>query len=421
MAANPPVQFARTPAFANNRAIIDYTTREGHTLYYKNIRGFYGTTDTDKFNAQPEGLKGFFNEMIQRVDEADWMDLFMVPLDIEEVDGEALFFLKHYGMFSLASLTEYLEVHRVGNQDRWEQDNVQAQMCIMNSLSQDAKHRIGVWADDYTIEGEIQALLLLKVIIRESRGDTNHRKLVLRQQLSSLDAKLETLGWSITKLHTHVKDTVEDLTALGETTHDLLANLFKAYSKVPDDEFVLYVNTKRQLYDEGTNYTPEQIMTFAGDKYKQRVEDKTWIAPSKDQEKIFALEAAVAKLSKKNKTTNNNSTTSNNTTSNNNNGPQRAAWQMVKPTETEIKNKYTKKVDGKVFKWCDKHGFWSKHSTEQCRLPEKKEEEDSKQAAKSKKNGMGDKQETKKAKLIQALASIHEDHEMSEVDDDEDE
>jgi hypothetical protein len=200
MAANPPVQFARTPAFANNRAIIDYTTREGHTLYYKNIRGFYGTTDTDKFNAQPEGLKGFFNERIQRVDEADWMDLFMVPLDNEEVDGDALFFLKHYGMFSLASLTEYLEVHRVGNQDRWEQDNVQAQMCIINSLSQDAKHRIGVWADDYTIEGEIQALLLLKVIFRESRGDTNHRKLVLRQQLSSLDAKLETLGWSITKL-----------------------------------------------------------------------------------------------------------------------------------------------------------------------------------------------------------------------------
>jgi hypothetical protein len=167
MAANPPVQFARTPAFANNCAIIDYTTREGHNLYYKNIRGFYGATDTDKFNSQPEGLKGFFNEMIQRVDEADWMDLFMVPLDNEDVDGETLFFLKHYGMFTLAALTEYIEVHHIGNQDRWEQDNAQAQMCIMNSLSQDAKHRIGVWADDYTIEGEIQALLLLKVIIHD--------------------------------------------------------------------------------------------------------------------------------------------------------------------------------------------------------------------------------------------------------------
>jgi Transketolase, C-terminal domain len=297
MAANPPpqVQFARTPAFANNHAIIDYNTREGHNLYYKNIRGFYGATDTDKFNSQPEGLKGFFNKMIQRVDEADWMDLFMVSLENEDIDGEALFFLKHYGMFTLAALTEYLEVHRIGNQDCWEQDNVQAQMCIMNSFLQDAKHRIGVWADDYTIEGEIQTLLLLKVIIRESRGNTNHRKLVLRQQLSSLDLKVESLGWSITKLHTHVKDTVEDLTALGETTQDLLANLFKAYAKVPDNEFVLYVNTKRQLYDEGTNYTAEQIMKFAGDKYKQRIEDKTWIAPSKDQEKIVALKACFMK------------------------------------------------------------------------------------------------------------------------------
>jgi hypothetical protein len=418
MAANPPpqVQFARTPAFANNHAIIDYNTREGHNLYYKNIRGFYGATDTDKFNSQPEGLKGFFNEMIQRVDEADWMDLFMVPLDNEDVDGEALFFLKHYGMFTLAALTEYIEVHHIGNQDRWEQDNVQAQMCIMNSLSQDAKHRIGVWADDYTIEGEIQTLLLLKVIIRESRGDTNHRKLVLRQQLSSLDLKVESLGWSITKLHTHVKDTVEDLTALGETTQDLLANLFKAYAKVPDDEFVLYVNTKRQVYDEGTNYTPEQIMTFAGDKYKQRVEDKTWIAPSKDQEKIVALEAAVAKLSKKNKTASNNNTSN---APSNNNGPQRAAWQMIKPTESEIKNKYTKKVDGKVFKWCNKHGFWSKHSTEQCRLTEKIDtdagEEDTKPNAKTK--NMTSTTQNKKAKLVQALEAIHDADDGMETDD----
>jgi hypothetical protein len=417
MAANPPPQvpFARTPAFANNRAIIDYNTREGHNLYYKNIRGFYGATDTDKFNSQPEGLKGFFNELIQRVDEADWMDLFMVPLDNEDVDGEALFFLKHYGMFTLAALTEYIEVHRIGNQDRWEQDNVQAQMCIMNSLSQDAKHRIGVWADDYTIEGEIQTLLLLKVIIRESRGDTNHRKLVLRQQLSSLDLKVESLGWSITKLHTHVKDTVEDLTALGETTQDLLANLFKAYAKVPDDEFVLYVNTKRQLYDEGTNYTPEQIMTFAGDKYKQRVEDKTWIAPSKDQEKIVALEAAVAKLSKKNKITSTNATS--NATSNNS-GPQRAAWQMVKPTETEIKNKYTKKVDGKVFKWCNKHGFWSKHSTEQCRLTEKSETDDGEDTKpKAKTKNVTSTTQNKKAKLVQALEAIHDEDEGMETDD----
>jgi hypothetical protein len=51
-------------------------------------------------------------------------------LDNEDVDGEALFFLKHYGMFTLAALTEYLEVHRVGNQDRWEQESVYGRMTI---------------------------------------------------------------------------------------------------------------------------------------------------------------------------------------------------------------------------------------------------------------------------------------------------
>jgi hypothetical protein len=162
-----------------------------------------------------------------------------------------------------------------------------------------------------------------------------------------------------------------------------------------------------------------QIMTYAGDKYKQRIEDKTWIAPSKEQQQILAMQAKLEKLEKKKTTTSMKSTSSN--TSAVNNGPQRAEWQMVKPTAKEVAANNTKKVNGKVFKWCAKHGFWSKHSTKQCRLPDKKEEEHSKPAAKMKKSGANDKQDTKKAKLIQALASIHEDHEMSEVEEDEDE
>jgi hypothetical protein len=108
MAANPPqppqapVAFARTPAFATDRGIINYNTREGNTTFYKNVRGYYGTTDSDKFNAQPEGLKNFLEELMQRIDEADWMDLFMIPVDNNEPDGDALFFPKAYGMFTLA-------------------------------------------------------------------------------------------------------------------------------------------------------------------------------------------------------------------------------------------------------------------------------------------------------------------------------
>jgi hypothetical protein len=111
-------------------------------------------------------------------------------------------------------------------------------LCSFSASFRGANGFIDVWSEDYTLEGEIQVLLLLKVIIRESRGDTNHRKLVLRQRLSSLDKKIEELGWCITKLHTHVKDSLDDLTALGQQTHDLLANLFKAYARVPDDEIV---------------------------------------------------------------------------------------------------------------------------------------------------------------------------------------
>jgi hypothetical protein len=72
------------------------------------------------------------------------------------------------------------------------------------------------------------------------------------------------------------------------------------------------------------------------------------------------MQAKLEKLEKKKNTTSNKVTANNS----NNNGPQCAEWQMIKPTSKEIAANYTKKVNGKVFKWCDKHGFWSKHSTE---------------------------------------------------------
>jgi hypothetical protein len=53
MAANPPqppqapVAFAPTPAFATDCGIINYNTREGNTMFYKNVRGYYGATDSN--------------------------------------------------------------------------------------------------------------------------------------------------------------------------------------------------------------------------------------------------------------------------------------------------------------------------------------------------------------------------------------
>jgi flagellar biosynthesis chaperone FliJ len=61
------------------------------------------------------------------------------------------------------------------------------------------------------------------------------------QQLSSLDANLATSQYKILKLHAHVQDCLMTLRARGEDTQDLLANLFKAYSVVPDRLSVEYL------------------------------------------------------------------------------------------------------------------------------------------------------------------------------------
>lgn len=72
--------------------------------------------------------------------------------------------------------------------------------------------------------------LLLKIIVRESHLDTNATSLSISTKLTTdLDRYLPTIGHDITKFNTCLKLLVEGLKSRGETTTDLLVNLFKGY------------------------------------------------------------------------------------------------------------------------------------------------------------------------------------------------
>jgi len=60
----------------------------------------------------------------------------------------------------------------------------------------------------------------------------------IQAKLSTLDSYIMTIRCDITKFNAYVKDLIDSLTARGEMTQDLLANLFKAYKAVTDYEFV---------------------------------------------------------------------------------------------------------------------------------------------------------------------------------------
>jgi hypothetical protein len=58
------------------------------------------------------------------------------------------------------------------------------------------------------------------------------------------------------------------LSARGETTTDLLMNLFKGYLAVNNKTFVAYIGRKQENYEEGDDITTKDLMTMADNKFK---------------------------------------------------------------------------------------------------------------------------------------------------------
>jgi hypothetical protein len=61
---------------------------------------------------------------------------------------------------------------------------------------------------------------------------------------------------------------INSLAARGETTQDLLTNLFKGYQAVNDKIFFSYIGRKLEKYKEGELINSEELMQLGDNKYK---------------------------------------------------------------------------------------------------------------------------------------------------------
>jgi hypothetical protein len=301
MAAVPPaIAFALMPAQAGGAGLIDYTTREGVTVYRTNTRCLY-TDTTQLFNCKPEGLNGFLTHVDNRIREANWPEIFDVPIDNAQPLANTRPFLTHHGMFDLEHLRAFAGVY-IGNQGRAEQDNFQAVTAIMESLSEDAISKVTPWKEQYTVADQVSAVCLLKVIIRESNVDSNATCRIARSNLRSLDSQLKVQGYDIEKLNAYVQTQMLTLRARGEQTLDLFSNLLDGYGAAKDQEFLAFINRYKQDYDQALNtdgFTAESLMVKAAGKYRQLVTEGKYNVPSKEQVKLLALESQIKELTTK--------------------------------------------------------------------------------------------------------------------------
>ena len=384
-------QFALAPLLFGAE-VLDYSTSEGAKLFKTATAPL-----KEDITCQPENLVLMISQLKTRARIMGWSDILNIPPILAEPDN-TVDLLNGYGQLSLSQVRAHAETY-VNNQNRAAQDSMQLYMCLMNSMSQEADNMVSLYSSQYTIGDQVSGTCLLKVVIRESHIDTNATTRTLRDKLSSLDVHIRGFNYNITKFNQYVRLLIKMLAARGQTTLDLLNNLFKAYQVVEDGEFKSYITMKKNEYDEGTELQPEELMQLAANKYKVLVDEGMWNAPTPEQEKIIALEASIKKLSKaqsvKSAPKKEIPTEPKDPNQKKGRSP-KPAWMLIPPKAGEPTKK---KVNEKWYHWCKNHKAWTRHTPAACEgkgITPRKDEEN------------------KTLKLSNALAAIVQDSDNEE-------
>ena len=357
------VAFALTPAQAVT-GLIDYATSEGQKLY----KSATAALTEEGFGLDAADLKVFLETLSDRAFEHDFKSILDIPEDASDPSSTLHNLVSHHGKITLQQIRTHAQNY-VSLQTREAQKSHQLYTLLMASLTKKAKQRVSLHRSEYTISGVRAGAALLKIIIRESHIDTNATTRHVRENLSKLDAYLPTVGHDILKLNEYAKLMVEALESRGETTQDLLANLFKGYTASSDKHFCAYIKRKQDEFDEGGDITADKLMLLAANKYKTMVEDGVYNKPSAEEEKIIALQAQIKKLAKNNKKNDKKDkdvkTKGDGSKAKDKGRKKKPDWMLRPPTPNEV-NK-SKKVNGKEYWWCTALSCWARHHPNDCR------------------------------------------------------
>jgi hypothetical protein len=348
-AAAVPIPFALVPGDVNPNDVIDYQD-ESNRKYYLNM-----TKELkNNFNLTELNLKSFLSEIDQRSTEAGWHPLFNIPEDVNVNNGPTIHLLTHYGQVTLEQVRAYAQTF-IGMPTRAAQLDMQVAMCVLKSLTKEAKDNIELESDKYTIGGTKVGILIIKVAQIKARADTQFTADAIRSKLRNLSQAMTDNSHNIDKFNQHVRALISSLAARGLTPGDsLYTDLMAGYVTCTDQAFVKYIQTKQDQHDERAGgqdmaEAAEEIMTFASQKYIQLLERNLWKPTQQGQQDddIIALKAEMERLksgkSKKEWVP--------------------PAWKTVAPTNGQPKVKVSK---GKTYHWCPNHLAWTIHKPEEC-------------------------------------------------------
>lgn len=369
--------FQLGPGRDNN--VLDFTESSACKVYYKAI-----TPLERLYDGKPESIAVFLASVTDRSRRFGWSTLLTVP-DATATDRNLI---TEYGLVTMAEVRAKALTYS-GQQTREAQNSDMLYHFLMESLAVTFKAEVLLYSNDYTINGVPDGILLLKQIIVLSYIDTRATTAHIRDTLVDMPKTLLSLNGNITAFNKWVREQVGKLTARGATAPDLLAYLWKTYKQAPDKEFVSYIKDLRNQYDDGrSDYTSEDLMVLAENKYKAIVQNEEWGQPSEEQAEIVALTSKIDVLEKQISTAKSSNQTkvkpTGKTTQKKGDKPQtkgsnkpkstksKVAWKLIPPKgfETKVDGFPTKQMNNQTYFWCPNHedgkGKWVVHNPKDC-------------------------------------------------------
>ena len=378
-----PPHFSLTPGGAN-LGILDYSQKT-HFYHYK---GATAKLEEELYDCTPDGFYQFVKSLKKRAESYGWTKVggvFMM-LPNNNPDAQPINLLEDYGQVTLERVQEHERTY-INLENRMAQDDRMIYECIMASLSIEGKAKLNIHEQQYHIGANNMpelpsGLCLFKVLVREAHLDSKATSGMIRTELSNLDDYMSKIGNDIVKFNGHVTILLDTLTARGETTQDLVTNLFKGYAACSDKTFVKYIADRQDEYEDGRlDLDSNALMQMASNKYKIMKTKNIWEAPSPEEEKLLALEARFQDLKKRfaNKRKGNdsdgNSKDPKKPKSNKKGGKkekkEKPSWMFVKPDDSKLKE--PREWNGTNWYWCSKEtggkcdGQYRAHTPSACR------------------------------------------------------
>ena len=344
--------FSLSPARTTND-IIDYATSDGMKLFAKATK-----PQKTEYDGTPDGLRLFLGNFRDHANTSNWKDNTNVTTATGDQD-----LASRYGKITEAELLTHVEVFN-GTQTRLAQNSAQMIIYLKESLADNFKLEVYMNAALYTLAGVEVGELFLWQIIKLVNADTQATVGYIREALTNLPSVTLKLNSDVHEINKWINNQVESLTSRGETSNDLMTNIFKAYAVVQDKEFVRYVADLKTQYEDGRiDMDADKLMMMGHQKFKNLGLAEVWEAPVDDKKDIVALttteeltalkttveELKVLLASKKKPSTGD---------------KDKWAWKSIAPQASQPK---TKQVNAKVYHWCPNHVKWCIHTPAECK------------------------------------------------------